>query len=382
VSQLEALPETGTGELAVSLDRRLVAEALGTGLLIIAVIGSGIMASRLSPTDTGLALLENAAATAGALIGLILIFGSVSGGHFNPVVTLIDRAFGSISTRDTALYIAAQVVGGCLGAIVANLMFSLPAIELATTERSSGALWLSEVDATIGLLLIIHGCVRSGRAGVVAFAVGLWIGSAYWFTSSTSFANPAVTIARTLSDSFAGIEPSSAPMFILMQLAGAGLAFFLIRYLYPQMASPRPREGPPMPKQPAVLFVCVHNAGRSQMAAGWLRSLAGDRVAVYSGGSEPAAEVNPVAVQAMAEVGIDIAGEQPQHWTAELIGAADLVITMGCGDACPIFPGKRYEDWELDDPAGLDIAAVRPIRDDIRRRVEALLRSLQHTPAS
>jgi glycerol uptake facilitator-like aquaporin len=233
VSDLERLPETGTGELPVALSRRLVAEALGTGFLVVAVIGSGIMASRLSPDDVGLELLENAAATAGALIGLILIFGSVSGAHFNPVVSLVDRAFGSIGSRDCGFYIVAQIIGGCLGAMLANLMFELPAVEWSTTQRSSGALWLSEVVATVGLLLIIHGCVRSGRANVVAFAVGLWIGGAYWFTSSTSFANPAVTIARTLSDSFAGIAPSSAPMFIVMQLIGAAVAYVLIRFLYP-----------------------------------------------------------------------------------------------------------------------------------------------------
>ncbi len=233
MTELERAPETGTGELPVDLGRRLVAEALGTGLLIVAVIGSGIMASRLSPDDIGLQLLENAAATAGALIGLILMFGAVSGAHFNPVVTLVDRAFGSINRRDAGLYIAAQIMGGCLGAIIANLMFELPAVEWSTKERSSGALWLSEVVATVGLLLVIHGCVRSGRANAVPFAVGVWIGGAYWFTSSTSFANPAVTIARTLSDSFAGIKPSSAPMFIVMQLLGGAIAFVLIRFLYP-----------------------------------------------------------------------------------------------------------------------------------------------------
>ena len=233
MTELGELPETGTGDIPGELSRRLVAEALGTGLLVVAVIGSGIMASRLSPTDVGLQLLENAAATAGALIGLILIFGSISGGHFNPVVTLVDRGYGTISSRDTVLYVVAQIIGGCLGAIVANLMFDLPAVELSTTTRSSGAVWLSEVVATVGLLLVIHGCVRTGRAGVVAFAVGLWIGGAYFFTSSTSFANPAVTIARTLSDTFAGIAPSSVPMFILMQLCGAAVAYGLIRFLYP-----------------------------------------------------------------------------------------------------------------------------------------------------
>src|SRR5829696_3385345 len=148
------------------------------------------MATRLT-TDVGVQLLANAAATAGALIGLILIFGAVSGAHLNPAVTLLDRAFRTISTRDAASYVMAQVIGGCLGTIAANVMFELPAVEWSATDRVGGALWFSEVIATIGLLLIIHGCVRGGRRDVVAFAVGLWIGAAYWFTSSTSFANPA-----------------------------------------------------------------------------------------------------------------------------------------------------------------------------------------------
>ena len=233
MSKLARQPETGTGVLDLDLTRRLVAEALGTGLLVVAVIGSGIMASRLSPDDIGLELLENAAATAGALVALIWMFGAVSGAHFNPVVTLVDRGFGGIGTRDAGLYIAAQIAGGCLGAMVANLMFELPAIDMSTNDRSSGGLWLSEVVATIGLLLVIHGCVRTGKAHVVAVAVGVWIGGAYFFTSSTSFANPAVTISRTLSDTFAGIAPSSAPMFIVMQCIGAAIAFVLIRFLYP-----------------------------------------------------------------------------------------------------------------------------------------------------
>lgn len=229
--------ETGTGTIGTDLARRLLAEALGAAFLIIAVVGSGIMASRLSPEDVGLQLLENAAATAGALVGLILMFGAVSGAHFNPVVTLVDRLFGTIRTRDAALYALAQTIGGCVGTILANLMFELDAIDFSHKHRSSGALWLSEVIATIGLLLVIHGCVRTGRASAVPFAVGAWIGGAYWFTSSTSFANPAVTVARTLSDTFAGIEPASAPMFIAMQVLGALVAFGLIRFLYPQEQS-------------------------------------------------------------------------------------------------------------------------------------------------
>jgi arsenate reductase len=241
--ELTVLPETGTGTLRLDLIRRLVAEALGTAFLLIAVVGSGIMASRLS-TDPGLQLLENAAATGAALIGLILMLGAVSGAHFNPVVTLTDRLLGSIDTRDACLYVIAQTFGACVGTILANLMFDLPAIDLSTHHRSSGALWLSEVIATIGLLLVIQGCVRSGRAASVPYAVGAWIAGAYWFTSSTSFANPAVTIARTLSDTFAGIAPSSAPMFIAMQLLGAAIAFGLIRLLYPQVLTIDPPTAP------------------------------------------------------------------------------------------------------------------------------------------
>lgn len=230
-------PGAPAAQRRVDLARRLVAEALGTALLVVAVVGSGIMASRLSPNDTGLQLLENAAATAGALVGLILMFGAVSGAHFNPVVTLVDRLLGAKTTRDALLYVAAQTAGGFFGTIIANLMFDLPAINMSTHPRSSGALWLSEVVATVGLLLVIYGCVRSGRASAVPLAVGAWIGGAYWFTSSTSFANPAVTIARMFSDTFAGIQPSSAPMFIAMQVVGALVAYQLIRFLYPHDAS-------------------------------------------------------------------------------------------------------------------------------------------------
>ncbi len=232
MTALSIEPETGAGSLRLDLARRLVAEAVGTALLVMAVVGSGIMASRLS-VDIGLQLLENAAATAGALIGLILMFGAVSGAHFNPIVTFVDRLFGSISTRDATLYAVAQTAGGCIGTVMANVMFELDPINISVHARSSGALWLSEVVATVGLLLVIHGCVRTGRAAAVPFAVGVWIGGAYWFTSSTSFANPAVTIARMLSNSFAGIKPSSAPMFIVMQFIGGLLAYGLIRFIYP-----------------------------------------------------------------------------------------------------------------------------------------------------
>lgn len=240
--ELSVEPETGTGELRLDLIRRLAAEAFGTAMLIVAVIGSGIAASRLSAGDIGLQLLENAAATAGALVGLILMFGAVSGAHFNPVVSLLDRMLGTTTTRDTGLYVVAQVVGGGIGAVLANLMFELPAVNISAKTRSSPALWLSEVVATVTLLLVIQGCVRTGRVKAVPFAVGAWIGGAYWFTSSTSFANPAVTVARTLSDTFAGIAPSSAPMFIAMQLIGMAIAFGLVRLFYPHNQSETPDD--------------------------------------------------------------------------------------------------------------------------------------------
>ncbi len=217
------------------LGRKALAELVGTALLVAAVIGSGIAATRLSPTDVGLQLLENAAATVGVLVAIILALGPASGAHLNPVVTLADRFLGGLTTQETAAYIGAQVAGGALGAVVANLMFSEPAVELSTKNRITGATGLAEVVATFGLLLVIFGVVRSGRASAAPFAVGGYIGGAYFFTSSTSFANPAVTVARTLSDTFAGIAPASAPGFVLAQLVGAALAVACVLALYPSV---------------------------------------------------------------------------------------------------------------------------------------------------
>ncbi len=219
----------------VTLGRCAVAEAVGTALLVAVVVGSGIFAQELSPGEKGLQLLENSTATALGLVALILAFGPVSGAHFNPVVTLADRLFGGLDNRRAAAYIAAQVVGGCVGTVLANLMFDLPAAQWSTTTRSGGHLWLAESVATFGLLSVIFGVVRSGRASAAPFAVGGYIGAAYWFTSSTSFANPAVTVARTLTDTFAGIRPSSVPPFVLAQLAGGLAAVALALFLHPSL---------------------------------------------------------------------------------------------------------------------------------------------------
>jgi glycerol uptake facilitator-like aquaporin len=219
-----------------SLPRKALAEFVGSAMLVAVVVGSGIAAQRLSPNDVGVELLENAAATAAGLIAIILAVGPVSGAHLNPAVSVADRIFGGLSNRELGAYVVAQIGGGIAGCILANAMFNLPAVDWSTKTRSSGALWLSEVVATTGLLLVIFGVVRSGRATVAPFAVGAYIGAAYWFTSSTSFANPAVTIGRTLSDTFAGIDPASMPAFVVCQLIGALIAVGLVRVLYPQIA--------------------------------------------------------------------------------------------------------------------------------------------------
>jgi len=212
--------------------RRLTGEFVGTAFLLAAVVGSGIMAQNLTD-DVGLQLLQNAFATAGVLVALILAFGSVSGAHFNPAVTLTDRWFGGIDTPTTVWYIAAQTAGGIIGVVAANIMFDLDAVNWSTRDRSSLNLVFAEGVATLGLLLVIFGTVRSGRTSIVAFAVGGYIAGAYYFTSSTSFANPAVTVARMFSDTFAGIRPTDAPAFIAAQLVAVIVGIALIRVLFP-----------------------------------------------------------------------------------------------------------------------------------------------------
>jgi glycerol uptake facilitator-like aquaporin len=223
----------GVSSAPVPLWHRLLAELLGSALLAAVVIGSGIAAQRLSPGQTGLQLLENAAATAAGLFAIILMFGPVSGGHFNPVVSFADAFFGGLSWRDAAAYLPAQVAGCIAGAVIANLMFALPAVTISARHRASGAHFLSEIIATLGLLLVIFALARSGRAQTAPAAVGAYIGAAYWFTSSTSFANPAITVARMFSNTFAGIAPSSVPAFIGAQIIGGALAVGVIKVLYP-----------------------------------------------------------------------------------------------------------------------------------------------------
>ena len=224
----------------VPLLRRLSAELVGSALLAALVIGSGIAAQNLSPSDPGLQLLENAIATALGLPVLILLFAPLSGAHFNPVVSLVDSLSGGRAWRETLAYIPVQVIGCVLGAILANLMFSAAPVSVSDTDRLTPAHFLAEIVATAGLVLVIFVLARTGRSSATPVAVGAYIGAAYFFTSSSSFANPAITVGRMFSDTFAGIAPSSAPGFIVAQLLGAAIGFGLLRWFYPAGAKNAP----------------------------------------------------------------------------------------------------------------------------------------------
>ncbi len=217
--------------------RRLAGEFVGSALLAAVVVGSGIAAQRLSPGDTGLQLLENALTTAFGLAVLILVFAPVSGAHFNPVVSAVDAALGHRSWTDVARYIPAQVVGCIAGAVLANVMFAEPAVTWSTTDRLSGPHLLAEVVATAGLVLVIFALVRTGRTSAIAAAVGAYIGAAYFFTSSTSFANPAITLGRMFTDTFAGIAPGSALGYVAAQLVGGAVGWLAIRAFFPAQSA-------------------------------------------------------------------------------------------------------------------------------------------------
>jgi glycerol uptake facilitator-like aquaporin len=226
-----------------ALPRRLLAEGVGTALLVTVVVGSGIAAQKLSPDDVGLQLLQNSTATVLGLAVLILVFGPVSGAHFNPVVSAVDwflgrRTGAGLPGRDLPGYTAAQVVGAIAGAVLANAMYALPAVDISTKDRASWSAGLAEVVATAGLIAVIFALARTGRGALSAAAVGAYIGAAYWFTSSTSFANPAVTVGRVFSDTFAGIAPTSVPAFVLAQMIGAAIGLALVLALYPDLTTP------------------------------------------------------------------------------------------------------------------------------------------------
>ena len=359
------------------LSKRTTAEFMGTCFLVAGVVGSGIMAERLAGGSIALALLANTVATGAILVALILALGSISGAHFNPAVTLSDAIEGGIRWREVPAYIGAQICGGLTGAAVAHLMFGLPLFSMSHHARSGPAQVFSEFVATFGLMTVIWGCSRL-RGNAVPFAVGAYITAAYWFTSSTSFANPAVTLARAVSDTFSGIRPADAPAFIAAQFAGAIAATFLFRWLVPSL--PKTAEDILMPHGShhlkTYLFACVHNAGRSQMAAALFNVYADqNQCRGISAGTQPAAQVHPEVVEAMREIGIDLSSSNPQKLTPALAQTASVLVTMGCGDACPFVPGLKTIDWPLQDPRGQSVEAVRAIRDEIHEKVKTLIRS-------
>src|ERR1700756_3046892 len=361
-----------------SLARRASAEFLGTALLVAAVIGSGIMAERLAGANAALALLAHTIATGASLVPFILFLGETSGEFLTPALTVADALEGGIPWREVPAYIGAQCVGGLTGTVIAHLMFGLPLLSLSRHARSGGAQVFSEFIATFGLLAVIWGCSKF-RANSVPFAVGAYITAAYWFTSSTSFANPAVTLARAVSNTFAGVRPVDVPLFIAAQTCGAIAAPLLFRWLIPSL--PESAEDILLPHQSndhpkTYLFACVHNAGRSQMAAALFNLYAdGNGCGAISAGTDPAEQIHPEVVEVMREIGIDLSSATPQRLTRELAKTASVLVTMGCGEACPFVPNLRIIDWALPDPKGQSLESVRAIRDEIHDRVKDLIRA-------
>jgi glycerol uptake facilitator-like aquaporin len=351
--------------------RTLAAEFIGTLLLLAAIVGSGIMAERLT-SDTAIALLANTLATGAALVALILTFGPISGAHFNPVVTLSAAWQRAVRWRSVPSYVVAQVLGGIAGVVLAHVMFDAPLISASQHVRAGPSQLVSEFVATFGLISVIWSCGRT-RSDAVPFAVAAYIVAAYWFTASTSFANPVVTLARSLTDTFAGIRPIDVPGFICAQVLGGAAAALTFAWLSPlalrdDTASVRPSS---MRK---FIFACVHSAGRSQMAAAFFNAMADPaRACGVAAGTDPARSVHPEVIEVMREVGIDLNGAKPQRLTDELARSASMLVTMGCGESCPVVPGLRRDDWALPDPKGRDPDVIREIRDEIRHRILDLI---------
>ena len=341
---------------------------MGTALLLSAVVGSGIMGERLAGGNVAIALLANTLATGATLVALILTFGPLSGAHFNPAVTLASAWRKGVAWRSVPGYIGAQVVGAFSGVAAAHLMFGEPLFAASRHVRSGPAQMFSEFIAAFGLLTVIWGCVRA-RSTFVPFAVGAYITGAYWFTASTSFANPAVTLARAATDTFSGIRPTDVPGFIAAQLIGAFAATGLFSWFAPKTR---------------VLILCTGNSARSQMAEGLLRREGGDGFEVYSAGTKPSI-VRPEAIAVMSEVGIDISAHRSKSVDEFRDLPFDFMITVcdNAKEACPIFPGAaRRLHWPFEDPAAVAGSeeerkdAFRAVRDQIHARFKAFLPTL------
>jgi thioredoxin type arsenate reductase len=361
----------------MTITRKAVAEFLGTAFLLAAIVGSGIMGERLSGGNTALALLANSMATGAALFVLIQIFGPISGAHFNPVVTMAMAFQGRMSWRDVPVYALTQLSGAYVGVGCGNIMFGLPLFTLSDRMRGGPALMFSESIATFGLVLAIAAAMEF-RISTVPFVVAAYITSAYWFTSSTSFANPAVTLARAMTNTFTGIRFQDVPGFIIGQLIGVAMAIPLWTWLREPAKKPSMKRIIELKKR--VLFLCTGNSARSQMAEGILRHLAGEKYEVYSAGTNPKG-LHPGSVEAMKEIGIDVSRHTSKSLD-EFIGQSfDYVITV-CDRAkqqCPVFPGAAPMHWGFDDPAEADaeeqIIVFRRVREEISQRIRLFLSS-------
>lgn len=347
--------------MRLSLLRRAALECVGTAFLLAAIVGSGIMAQNLASGNVALALLCNTVATSGALVALVATLGPLSGAHLNPAVTLAEAAIGSRPWREVIPYVAGQLAGAIAGVAAANGMFGKPLLFPSHRARSSGPELFAEAVATFGLLFVIFLGSRA-RPAVIPFTVAAYIAAAYWFTSSTSFANPAVTIARSLSDTFAGIRPADVPGFVGCEIAGALIAIGFTRWAF----------------RVTVLFVCIHNSARSQMAEAITNALCSGKVKAYSAGLERGL-LNPLAVEAMKEIGIDISSNATKTVDdPKILGRSyDYVVTV-CDEAsaerCPAFAGggKRLH-WTFPDPStfsGTHDEALEQVRL-VRRSINA-----------
>ncbi len=360
-----------------TLPRRLVAEALGTAFLLAAVVGSGIMGERLSGGNVAIALLANSLATGTVLAVLILVFGPISGAHFNPAVTLADASQRRVPWHEVLTYVAVQIAGAFAGVAAANVMFGEPLFAASTHARAGAAQAFSEFIATFGLLLVIQGCSRS-RPGAIPFAVGaygrLLVHRLHILREPGRDAGARChgNVLRHPPGRRAGFPARAADRHrgchwslpLARPAAGAGGV---------SRASPR-RARPRRSPMKTVIFACVHNAGRSQLAVAFFNEMTNPALArAVSAGTRPAARVHPEVVEAMREVGIEVGAAKPQLLTPQLAQGAQLLITMGCGDECPVVPGLRREDWPLEDPKGQSPAKVREIRDEIRGRVWQLI---------
>lgn len=347
----------------LDLTRRATLEGLGTAILLAAIVGSGIMAQRLT-NDTGLALLCNAIATGAILVALIAAVGPYTGAHLNPLITAFEAFARLRPWREFVPYSTAQLTGAVAGVMLANAMFGKPLVFFAQRVRSGPNVWLAEIIATFGLLTLVALSSRA-RSPWTPITVGAYITGAYWFTSSTSFANPVVALARSLSDTFAGIRPFDVPAFLAAQIAGAVCAALVLRWSFGLKS---------------VLFVCVHNSARSQMAEAFANSLCPGTLAARSAGLK-AGRLNPFVVKAMKEIGIDISSHASKSVDDPSISRQtyDYVVTVcdeSSAEACPVFPGSGVrEHWSFPDPSTFDgtpdeiLDQVRSVRDAIRDRV-------------